>query len=576
MMSSREPGIRGDFKPDPMQQLEILIAQSRRVRAKIVFATHAVRHTDFHDQARLGFGQPLPRITGELRLFVGAEFVGKTADESAGFQPLSGNYDRIENVTGRHNQQRDRLTFLFRSCDSGGEQFLLVVIEYLIGFEFGLAERRSTTIQAGGHHDHILLGGVGSTQHLSQVVEIFGIADSDHNVSGPHAQRFVLRLFVPVDPKLVQALRFARALSRNPPLRIRKNGKEHDTERYAANRGLILSKKIDDRSNEQHGTDENDTERQLTAIPKRNVQRNFPFAFFRLGIAEYQDGERHQGKAPDDTERIEPGESKHVAASKNDGEELHSYHKVDDAVAGTEAWMRLLKSIREHAVFGYAVQNSICTDDGSILCAGKNEHSNQNHKGVKDQLGPCWAPQMHGNAADQIAEVLGPDLVGNDHHREKRGQGGKQKGVNSNDNRGFLQILQLGMSNLAIHLSERFLAAHSQHRVSEANEHDEQSQMADPLVFELCQPAQRLVIKNNSGSQRVRRELKRPVPDADRAPDDQHDHHHGGHNHDLERLSARFVNTLSVFPPEINGDQNSEKRGKCVVGKAAKWMSQIL
>ena len=77
MMSSREPGIRGDFKPDPMQQLEILIAQSRRVRPKIVLPRNAVRHADFHDQARLGFGQPLPRITGELRLFVGAEFVGR-------------------------------------------------------------------------------------------------------------------------------------------------------------------------------------------------------------------------------------------------------------------------------------------------------------------------------------------------------------------------------------------------------------------------------------------------------------------------------------------------------------------
>src|SRR5436190_6851045 len=480
MMSSREPGIRGDFKPDPMQQLEILIAQSRRVRAKIVFATHAVRHTDFHDQARLGFGQPLPRITGELRLFVGAEFVGKTADESAGFQPLSGNYDRIENVTGRHNQQRDRLTFLFRSCDSGGEQFLLVVIEYLIGFEFGLAEGRSTTIQAGGHHDHILLGGLGSAQHLAQVVKILRIADRDHNVSGPHAQRFVLRLFVPVNPKLVQALRLARALPRNPPLRIGKNGKEHDTERYAANRGLILSEKIDDRSNEQHGTDQNHAERQLTAMTQWNVQRHFPFAFFRFGIAEYQDGERHQGKAPDDTECVQSGESEYVAAGKNDREQLHSYHKVDDAVTGPESRMWLLKSIGEHAIFGNAVQNAICTDNGSVLCAGENQHPNQNHKGMKDQLGPCWAPQMHGNAADQVAEVLRSDLVGNDHHREKRGQGGKQKGVNSNDDRGFLQISQLGMSNLAVHLSERFLAAHSQHRVSEANEHDEQSQMADP------------------------------------------------------------------------------------------------
>ena len=39
---------------------------------------------------------------------------------------------------------------------------------------------------------------------------------------------------------------------------------------------------------------------------------------------------------------------------------------------------------------------------------------------------------------------------------------------------GFLQIRQLGMLDFAVHLRERFLAAHGQHRMAQADEDGEQ------------------------------------------------------------------------------------------------------
>ncbi len=45
---------------------------------------------------------------------------------------------------------------------------------------------------------------------------------------------------------------------------------------------------------------------------------------------------------------------------------------------------------------------------------------------------------------------------------------------------GLLQVLQLGMLDLAVDLGQRFLAAHRQHRVAEADQQQNQGSMASP------------------------------------------------------------------------------------------------
>ena len=78
--------------------------------------------------------------------------------------------------------------------------------------------------------------------------------------------------------------------------------------------------------------------------------------------------------------------------------------------------------------------------------------------------------KIHGHAADQIPEVIWPDAVGNDHHREKRDQRGEQQAVDENHQSGFFQILQLGMGDLAVDLRQGLFAAHGQYGMAEADE----------------------------------------------------------------------------------------------------------
>src|SRR5579872_950005 len=87
--------------------------------------------------------------------------------------------------------------------------------------------------------------------------------------------------------------------------------------------------------------------------------------------------------------------------------------------------------------------------------------------------------EIHGDAADQVGEILRPNLVGDDHYREERNQRGKKKAVNENDEAGFFEILELGMLDFAIHLRQRLFAAHGKHGVAESDENDDRSEKAE-------------------------------------------------------------------------------------------------
>src|SRR5271163_742463 len=101
--------------------------------------------------------------------------------------------------------------------------------------------------------------------------------------------------------------------------------------------------------------------------------------------------------------------------------------------------------------------------------------------------------------------------------------------------------------------------------MSESDEKDDPCEMTDPCPV---QPAKRFFVElHYSGMQRVWRQMNGRTEDSDGAPDDQNHNHHGGHDHDLQGLLARFMHALNVLPPEIHHDQNSEDCGKVVLGK---------
>ena len=72
VMCSSKAWIGRYLEPKMVKEIEILISQSRRMRAEIIFPRHPIRQADFHNQPRLGFRQSLPGIAGQLGLFVSA------------------------------------------------------------------------------------------------------------------------------------------------------------------------------------------------------------------------------------------------------------------------------------------------------------------------------------------------------------------------------------------------------------------------------------------------------------------------------------------------------------------------
>ena len=193
-------------------------------------------------------------------------------------------------------------------------------------------------------------------------------------------------------------------------------------------------------------------------------------------MSKHKDRERHHGEAPDDAECVQARQRKNVALGENNREQLQDHDQVDDAVTRPEAGMGLLKCSRQNSILGNSIQNAIRAHDRSILRAGQNQNAHQDHKSMKCEPGPFRSNQVHGDSANEVAEILGPDFIRNDHHSKKRHQGGEQQAVDENYQTGFFQVLKLGMSDLAIDLGQGFLTAHGQHRVPETHKNDDERQ----------------------------------------------------------------------------------------------------
>ena len=151
------------------------------------------------------------------------------------------------------------------------------------------------------------------------------------------------------------------------------------------------------------------------------------------------------------------------------------------------------------------------------------------------------------------------DIVGNDHYRKKRNQRRENQTVNEDHQPGLLQIRKLGTFDFAINLRERFLAAHRQHGMAEADEDGndpgkvcevhaiEPSHGIGPelQVFEMGQGGQRGMSERN-GVQ---------------TPGNQDHHHHGDELHDMQSFFAGLRNSFCVLPPEVNRDGDGKTSG---------------
>ena len=93
-------------------------------------------------------------------------------------------------------------------------------------------------VQAGAHHHHILLDGIGAGQHLAQVVQVAGIANRDQNVSRAHAHGAAAQFLIAVNAELVELFRLAVALLGDVTLGQREDGEERGAEDDSGDGGI--------------------------------------------------------------------------------------------------------------------------------------------------------------------------------------------------------------------------------------------------------------------------------------------------------------------------------------------------
>src|SRR5215469_7064145 len=113
------------------------------------------------------------------------------------------------------------------------------------------------------------------------------------------------------------------------------------------------------------------------------------------------------------------------------------------------------------------------------------------------------------------------------------------------------------MFDLAVNLRHGFLAAHGEDRMAKTNENSNKADRREPGVL---QPSKRTTVFTLVVSNCVSAGEWRQVSTAEKhgvAAPDNHDYDHdGGDLHDTHGLFTGLVNTLDVFPPEINRAEN--------------------
>ena len=293
----------------------------------------------------------------------------------------------------------------------------------------------------------------------------------------------------------------------------------------------------------------------ISVLPMWKFSGTFHSRAARLLVAQHQHRERLHGEAPHHAEGVSLAEHVDVAAADEDGDQLQDDDQVDEPRGGAEFLVRMAEPVGQHAVFGHAIEHAVRSDDGGIHGAGQDQRSHQHHESMKQQARQNRPDQVHRKPADQVIEKTLPRDVRDDHHREEGNQRGEQHAVDEDHEAGAFQVLQLGVSDFAIHLRQALFAAHGQQRVAQADHdgddgdggrHRARSQpSASGLNFRLAGIGQR-------------HRLVAVLENGDQAPDDQDHHHHGGDLHDAQRLFARFVDADDVLAPEIERHHRRE------------------
>ena len=110
----------------------------------------------------------------------------------------------------------------------------------------------------------------------------------------------------------------------------------------------------------------------------------------------------------------------------------------------------------------------------------------------------------------RLPKYCWPHRIRNNHDSEKGNAGGENQAVDKDDEPRLFQVGQFGMLDFAVHLGQRFLAAHGQDGMAQsdqdADQRDGMWQAAE------AQPAQGFRRKRQIGVRRQAAEDARPAP----------------------------------------------------------------
>ena len=126
---------------------------------------------------------------------------------------------------------------------------------------------------------------------------------------------------------------------------ISKTVKSKNRECDSRDRRLRLGEKINHRNGEQYQRDQTEPNRNFLA-ENHGVQRHAVLAVLRVRVAQDQHRDALHRKTPDHSEGVKVPKKGHVAAARNDGDDLKQDHHIDDPVGGAKPGVRMPEPVR--------------------------------------------------------------------------------------------------------------------------------------------------------------------------------------------------------------------------------------
>src|ERR1019366_3570578 len=448
VMQFRSGALGAEFEPKAVHHVDVLGPEARRMGAQVE-EDHVllIFEHEFEREGGTRLGEFLP-VHADLRaLFGGRQFGGEAHDDARGLQAGGGLHDGIVGIGAEDHHELDVFAGLFRQVDDFGEDLGLGIGKHLVGFQYVLA--RTGLQDAHGKHDDVDLAGVGLEQDALQVLQAVGIAHGDHDVAGTHVDGLFGNFRMRIQAELfglrpLRGLEFAMV-----EVADLEDDEEGDGEDDAGNGRGLLGEHVDHSEGEQGNGDHHQAERNF-GFADVEIKRHSPISVARLLPAQHEHAERFHGETPDHAEGVGLAEHHDVAAADQNGEQLQDDDGIDQPRGGAEGFVRVAEPLGEHAILGHAVEHAVGADDGGIDGAGEDQGADQDDESVEEQAERDGADQVHGKAADQVVEILGPGGIRDDHHGEEGNQRGEDHTVDEDHEAGALQVLELGVGDFAI------------------------------------------------------------------------------------------------------------------------------